>query len=74
MTLPKNLAVASIATKTIFGMAEGLWESDLDPNQLFETISQTINDALERDYLSDYGMIVRVTYVQPSPHRKSTLY
>jgi 20S proteasome subunit beta 3 len=41
-------------------MAEGLWEEDLGPEELFETISQTLLGALERDALSGWGAIVRV--------------
>ena len=44
----------------LFGMAEGLWEEDLGPEELFETISQTLLGALERDALSGMGAIVRV--------------
>lgn len=67
MTLPKDFAVAGTASETMFGMAEGLWEPDLSPDQLFESISQTIMGALERDALSGYGIIVRVMCVFPSP-------
>jgi 20S proteasome subunit beta 3 len=41
-------------------MAEGLWEEDLGPEELFETISQTLLGALERDALSGWGVVVRV--------------
>ncbi len=44
----------------MFGMAEGLWEPDLEPEDLFETISQTLLGALERDALSGWGAIVRI--------------
>jgi hypothetical protein len=44
----------------LFGMAEGLWEEDLGPEELFETISQTLLGALERDALSGWGAVVRV--------------
>ena len=41
-------------------MAEGLWEPDLEPEDLFETISQTMLGGIERDALSGMGVIVRI--------------
>lgn len=66
MTLPKDSAVAGTASETMFGVAEGLWDPDLSPDQLFESISQTIMGALERDALLGYDIVVRVMYVFPT--------
>lgn len=44
----------------MFGMAEGLWEPDLGPEELFETVSQILLGALERDALSGWGAVVRI--------------
>ncbi|UZJ53365.1 hypothetical protein CBS101457_002685 [Exobasidium rhododendri] len=56
----KDFVVSGTASDKLFGMAEGLWEEDLNPEELFETISQTMLGALERDALSGWGIVVRV--------------
>ncbi|CEH16033.1 20s proteasome subunit beta 3 [Ceraceosorus bombacis] len=60
LNFAKDFVVAGTASDKLFGMAEGLWEEDLEPDELFETISQTLLGALERDALSGWGAIVRV--------------
>jgi 20S proteasome alpha/beta subunit len=39
-------------------MAESLWEADLAPEDLFETISQTLLNAVDRDAYSGWGAVV----------------
>ncbi|CAO1628243.1 unnamed protein product [Parajaminaea phylloscopi] len=56
----KDVVVAGTASDKLYGMAEGLWEPDMDEEQLFECISQSLLGALERDALSGWGAIVRV--------------
>lgn len=41
-------------------MAESLWRPDLDPEQLFEVISQTLMSAFDRDATSGWGGVVHV--------------
>ncbi|PWN89598.1 putative PUP3-20S proteasome subunit beta3 [Acaromyces ingoldii] len=60
LNFAKDFVVSGTASDKLFGMAEGLWEEDLGPEELFETISQTLLGALERDALSGWGAIVRV--------------
>ncbi|RSH83102.1 proteasome core particle subunit beta 3 [Apiotrichum porosum] len=60
ITTPKDFAVAGTATDKLYGAAEGLWEPDLEPEDLFETISQTLLNAVDRDALSGWGAIVHV--------------
>lgn len=60
LNFAKDFVVSGTASDKLFGMAEGLWEEDLGPDELFETISQTLLGALERDALSGWGAIVRV--------------
>lgn len=59
----KDFVVAGTASDKLFGVAEGLWEPDLEPDDLFETISQTILSATDRDALSGWGAVVHVMYV-----------
>jgi len=60
LTLPKDFAVSGTASDKLFGVAEGLWEPDLEPEDLFETISQTLMNAVDRDAYSGWGAIVHV--------------
>ncbi|KAJ6621142.1 20S proteasome subunit beta 3 [Mycena sp. CBHHK59/15] len=55
-----GLVVAGTASEKLYGVAEGLWEPDLEPEDLFETISQTILNAVDRDAYSGWGVVVHV--------------
>ncbi|KZT70596.1 N-terminal nucleophile aminohydrolase [Daedalea quercina L-15889] len=56
----KDFVVAGTASEKLFGVAEGLWEPDLAPEDLFETISQTLLNAVDRDAYSGWGAVVYV--------------
>ena len=56
----KDFVVAGTASEKLFGVAEGLWEPDLEPEDLFETISQTLLNAVDRDAYSGWGAVVYV--------------
>ncbi|WVQ99571.1 hypothetical protein IAU59_006707 [Kwoniella sp. CBS 9459] len=60
ITTPKDFAVAGTAADKLYGVAEGLWEPDLEPEDLFETISQTLLNAVDRDALSGWGAVVHI--------------
>jgi 20S proteasome subunit beta 3 len=64
----KDFVVSGTASDKLFGMAEGLWEPDLEPEDLFETISQTMLNAVDRDAYSGWGVIVHVMSVSPRTH------
>lgn len=38
----KDFVLAGTASEKLYGMAESLWEPDLGPDELFETISQAL--------------------------------
>lgn len=59
----KDFVVAGIASSKLFGIAEGLWEPDLEPEDLFETISQTLLNAVDRDAFSGLGAVVHIMWV-----------
>jgi len=59
INLAKDFAVAGTASEKLFGMAEALWEPDLSPEDLFETISQSLLNAIDRDAFS-HGAVVWV--------------
>ena len=56
----KDFVVAGTASEKLFGVAEGLWEPDLEAEDLFETISQTLLNAVDGDAFSGWGAIVHV--------------
>jgi len=60
LNFAKDFVVAGTASQKLFGVAEGLWEPDLEPEDLFETISQTLLNAVDRDAYSGWGAVVHV--------------
>lgn len=56
----RDFVVSGTASDSLFGMCESLWEPDLEPEDLFETISQSILNAVDRDCLSGWGAVVHV--------------
>ncbi|KIY63673.1 20S proteasome subunit beta 3 [Cylindrobasidium torrendii FP15055 ss-10] len=60
LNFAKDFVVAGTASSKLFGVAEGLWEPDLEPEDLFETISQTMLNAVDRDAYSGWGTMVYV--------------
>ncbi|CAG8526096.1 10756_t:CDS:2 [Cetraspora pellucida] len=58
--IARDFVVAGTASDSLFGMCESLWEPDLEPEDLFETISQALLNAVDRDCLSGWGAVVHV--------------
>jgi len=56
----KDFIVSGTASDQLFGMCEGLWEPNLGPDELFETISQALLSAVDRDALSGWGAHVYI--------------
>ena len=56
----KDFIVAGTASEQLFGMCESLYEPNLEPEDLFETISQALLNAVDRDALSGWGAVVYV--------------
>jgi len=63
LNFAKDFVVAGTASTKLYGVAEGLWEPGLEPEDLFETISQTLMNAVDRDAFSGWGCIVHVMFV-----------
>ena len=63
--LSSSFIVAGTATDQLYGMLEALYEPDLNPDELFETMSQAFLNAVDRDAISGWGV---VTYVMYSLH------
>ncbi|KAJ2932792.1 hypothetical protein H1R20_g4302, partial [Candolleomyces eurysporus] len=60
LNFAKDFVVAGTASTKLYGVAEGLWEPDLEPEDLFETISQTLLNAVDRDAFSGWGAVVHI--------------
>lgn len=56
----KDFIVSGTASDQLFGMCESLYEPDLEPEDLFETISQSLLNAVDRDALSGWGAVVYI--------------
>ncbi|KAJ1729634.1 proteasome core particle subunit beta 3, partial [Coemansia biformis] len=55
-----DFIVSGTASDNLFGMCESLWEEDLGPEDLFETISQCLLNAVDRDAMSGWGAVVHI--------------
>lgn len=60
ISAPEDFAVGGTSTNQLFGMCEVLWQPDLEPEDLFETISQALVNAMDRDALAGWGAVVTV--------------
>ncbi|KAI6047868.1 20S proteasome subunit beta 3 [Pisolithus marmoratus] len=60
LNFAKDFVVAGTASSKLYGLAEGLWEPDLGPEDLFETISQTLLNGVDRDAFSGWGAVVHI--------------
>lgn len=60
-----SFIVAGTATEQLYGMLEALYEPDLGPEQLFETMSQAFLNAVDRDAISGWGVVSYVMYYRP---------
>ncbi|OQR96664.1 proteasome subunit beta type-3 [Thraustotheca clavata] len=56
----KDYVVAGTMEEALHGMCESLYRPDLEPEDLFETISQCLLSACNRDALSGWGGVVHV--------------
>ncbi|CEP60270.1 proteasome core particle subunit beta 3 LALA0_S01e06876g [Lachancea lanzarotensis] len=56
----KDFVVSGTASDQLFGMCESLYEPNLESEDLFETISQALLNAADRDALSGWGAAVYI--------------
>jgi 20S proteasome subunit beta 3 len=55
-----DFVVAGTASSNLYGICESLFEADLEPEALFEAVSQCLMNAVDRDALSGWGGEVTV--------------
>jgi len=56
----KDFVVTGTAPASLLGMCESLYRPDLGPDDIFETISQSLLSAVDRDALAGWGGIVHI--------------
>ncbi|XP_069675916.1 proteasome subunit beta type-3 [Periplaneta americana] len=57
---PEDFVVGGTCSEQLYGMCEVLWKPDLEPDDLFETISQALVNAVDRDAISGWGAVVHI--------------
>ena len=57
---PEDFVVGGGCSEQLYGMCEALYEPNLEPDDLFETISQALVNACDRDAASGWGAVVHV--------------
>jgi len=57
---PQDFVVSGTCSEQAYGMCEALWQPDLEPDDLFETISQALVNAVDRDAISGWGAVVYI--------------
>ena len=58
--LTKDFVVSGTCTNNLYGMCESMYRPDLEPEDLFETISQCLLASVDRDALSGWGAVVHI--------------
>lgn len=62
INLAKDFVVVGTASANLYGICEALYQPNLDPEDLFETISQALVNAVDRDATSGWGAVVHMMY------------
>ena len=55
-----NFQVSGTGSELLYGVAETFWKPDMGPEELYETISNCLLSALDRDSLSGWGAYVYI--------------
>lgn len=55
-----DFAVSGTCAESLMGTCESFYKPDLEPDELFETLSQALLASLDRDSISGWGAIVHI--------------
>lgn len=55
-----DFCVSGTCTPNLHGMCEALYRPDMEPDDLFEVLSQCLLNAVDRDALSGWGAVVHI--------------
>jgi|EP00624_Nannochloropsis_granulata_P002401 20S proteasome subunit beta 3 len=59
----KDFVVAGTCAANLYGLCESMWKPGLEPEELFEVLSQSLLASVDRDALSGWGAVVHIMYV-----------
>ena len=57
---PEDFVVVGTCASQMYGMCEVLWRPDMEPDDLFECVSQALLNSVDRDAGSGWGAVVHV--------------
>merc|ERR1712194_139349 len=60
MSEAKDFTVSGTTSDQLMGVCESFWRPDMNPDELFETISQCLLSAVDRDCLAGWGGVVHI--------------
>lgn len=60
VNIPSDFVVGGPCSDQLYGMCEVLWEPNMEPDDLFETIAQALVNACERNAVSGWGAVVYI--------------
>lgn len=55
-----DFVVCGTCSENLYGVCEALFEPDMEPEDLFETLSQSLLASVDRDALSGWGAVVHI--------------
>jgi 20S proteasome subunit beta 3 len=55
-----DFVVSGTCTGNLYGMCETLYKPDMEPDELFETLAQSLLASVDRDALSGWGGVVHI--------------
>eukprot|EP00621_Florenciella_sp_RCC1693_P001922 CAMPEP_0182530994 /NCGR_PEP_ID=MMETSP1323-20130603/7487_1 /TAXON_ID=236787 /ORGANISM="Florenciella parvula, Strain RCC1693" /LENGTH=204 /DNA_ID=CAMNT_0024740437 /DNA_START=87 /DNA_END=701 /DNA_ORIENTATION=- len=68
--MTKDFVVSGTCTANLNGMCETMYRPDMEPDDLFETISQCLLASVDRDALSGWGAMVHVITPEGTTSRR----
>jgi len=60
MSQSEDFVVCGTSTDQLFGVCESFWKPDMNKDELFETVSQCLLSAVDRDCLAGWGGVVTI--------------
>lgn len=60
LSVEESFSVAGTCAESLLGTCETFYKPNLEPDQLFETVSQSLLAALDRDCMSGWGAVVHI--------------
>ncbi|OEL32242.1 Proteasome subunit beta type-3, partial [Dichanthelium oligosanthes] len=58
--LAKDFVVSGTASESLYGACESMYKPNMEPDELFETVSQALMASVDRDCLSGWGGYVLI--------------